>query len=61
MGADHVGLGSDFDGISGMTPEGMEDVSKYPDLVKGMIELGYSDSDIRKDSGPEYASRHAGE
>jgi membrane dipeptidase len=51
MGADHVGLGSDFDGISGMTPKGMEDVSKYPDLVKGMIELGYSDSDIRKIAG----------
>ena len=30
-GPDHVGLGSDFDGISGMAPVGMEDVSKYPD------------------------------
>ncbi len=47
-GADHVGLGSDFDGISGMAPNGMEDVSKYPVLVKGLIELGYSDQDIRK-------------
>ena len=51
MGADHVGFGSNFDGISGMTPDGMEDVSKYPDLVKGMIELGYSDLDIRKIAG----------
>ena len=51
MGVDHVGLGSDFDGISGMAPEGMEDVSKYPELVKGLIELGYSDSDIRKIMG----------
>jgi membrane dipeptidase len=51
MGADHVGMGSDFDGISGMTPEGMEDVSKYPDLVKGLIQLGYSDTDIRKIMG----------
>jgi membrane dipeptidase len=50
-GADHVGLGSDFDGISGMAPNGMEDVSKYPVLVKGLIELGYSDQDIRKIMG----------
>ncbi len=50
-GADHVGLGSDFDGISGMTPSGMEDVSKYPVLVKGLIEMGYSDGDIRKIMG----------
>ena len=50
-GADHVALGSDFDGISGMTPTGMEDVSKYPVLVKGLIEMGYSDTDIRKIMG----------
>ncbi len=50
-GADHVGLGSDFDGISGMTPTGMEDVSKYPVLVRGLIGLGYSDEDIRKMMG----------
>ena len=46
-----MGLGSDFDGISGMTPKGMEDVSKYPVLVKGLIEMGYSDADIRKIMG----------
>jgi membrane dipeptidase len=51
MGVDHVGMGSDFDGVSGMVPEGMEDVSKYPELVKGLISLGYSDSDIRKVMG----------
>ncbi len=50
-GPDHVGLGSDFDGISGMVPTGMEDVSKYPVLVKGLIDLGYSDADIRKIMG----------
>jgi len=32
-------------------PAGMEDVSKYPVLVKGLIELGYSDQDIRKIMG----------
>lgn len=50
-GPDHVGLGSDYDGISGMTPTGMEDVSKYPVLVKGLIDMGYSDQDIRKIMG----------
>ena len=51
VGPDHVGFGSDFDGISAMVPEGMEDVSKYPALIRGMIEMGYSDSDIRKIAG----------
>ena len=51
-GPDHVALGSDFDGISGMAPVGMEDVSKFPVLVKGLIELGYSDENIRKIMGP---------
>ena len=50
-GPDHVALGSDYDGISGMTPVGMEDVSKYPLLVKGLIEMGYSDENIRKIMG----------
>ena len=51
VGADYVGLGSDFDGVSGMVPDGMEDVSKYPALVKGLIDMGYSDADIRKIMG----------
>jgi membrane dipeptidase len=50
-GPDHIALGSDFDGISGMAPAGMEDVSKYPALVKGLMEMGYSDDDIRKIMG----------
>jgi membrane dipeptidase len=50
-GADHVGFGSDFDGIAGMAPVGMEDVSKYPALVRGLIALGYKDEDIRKIMG----------
>lgn len=51
VGPDHVALGSDFDGISGMAPRGMEDVSKYPVLVKGLIDMGYNDADIRKIMG----------
>src|SRR5215472_6265962 len=50
-GADHVGFGSDFDGVSGMVPVGMEDVSRYPDLVRGLIDMGYADADIRKIMG----------
>jgi membrane dipeptidase len=50
-GADHVGFGSDFDGVSGMVPAGLEDVSKYPELVRGLIDMGYSDEDIRKIMG----------
>jgi membrane dipeptidase len=50
-GVNAVGLGSDFDGISGMTPVGMEDVSKYPVIVRGLIDMGYSDTDIRKIMG----------
>jgi membrane dipeptidase len=50
-GVDHVGFGSDFDGVSGMVPEGMEDVSRYPALVKGLIQMGYSDEDVRKIMG----------
>ncbi|MFN7924500.1 MAG: dipeptidase [Bryobacteraceae bacterium] len=51
VGVDHVGMGSDFDGIAGMVPAGAEDVSKYPAIVKGLMDLGYSDADIRKVMG----------
>jgi membrane dipeptidase len=34
-----------------MTPRGLEDVSKYPVLVKGLMEMGYTDADIRKVMG----------
>lgn len=51
VGPDHAGIGSDFDGVSGMVPKGLEDVSKYPVLVRRLLELGYSDADIRKIMG----------
>ncbi len=40
-GVSHVGLGSDFDGVGDTMPTGLEDVSKYPNLVSGLIERGY--------------------
>lgn len=47
-GIDHVGVGSDFDGVGDSLPIGLKDVSSYPNLVKGLLERGYSDGDIRK-------------
>ena len=46
VGADHVGLGSDFDGAN--MPEGMEDASKLPKITEALLRKGYSESDIRK-------------
>ncbi|KAL8928271.1 MAG: hypothetical protein Q9208_001981 [Pyrenodesmia sp. 3 TL-2023] len=47
IGYDHVGLGSDFDGII-ETPRGLEDVSKYPDLVRELLGMGVTDGDAAK-------------
>ncbi len=47
-GVDHVGLGSDFDGVEDQLPEGMEDISKIPALVAGLQQRGFSDPDIEK-------------
>jgi membrane dipeptidase len=46
VGADHVGLGSDFDGAD--MPEGMEDCSKLPKITEALLRKGYSEGDIRK-------------
>lgn len=46
-GIDYVGLGSDYDGVPRL-PEGLEDVTKFPDLVAELLERGYSDQDVRK-------------
>lgn len=46
-GIDHVGLGSDFDGVDAI-PRGMEDCSKLPDLVRELARRGYGERDIEK-------------
>ena len=46
-GIDHVGIGSDFDGIAG-TANGLEDISKMPSLIAALLNRGYSESDLRK-------------
>jgi membrane dipeptidase len=45
-GADHVGLGSDFDGAT--MPEGMEDCTHLPQITEALMRRGYSDADIQK-------------
>ena len=50
VGIDHVGIGSDFDGISS-TPTGLEDVSTYPNLIEELLRRGYGEEDIRKICG----------
>src|SRR6267154_1703642 len=46
VGADHVGLGSDFDGAN--MPYGMEDATMIPKITQALLQEGYSESDIRK-------------
>jgi membrane dipeptidase len=50
-GADHVGIGSDFDGISGTAPRGLEGVESYPSLLAELARRGWSDSDLAKLAG----------
>lgn len=49
-GIDHVGIGSDFDGIS-QGPKDLEDVSKFPDLLVELMQRGFTDADIEKICG----------
>ena len=68
VGIDHVGIGSDYDGVGDTLPIGLKDVSSYPNLIQGLLERGYSQKDIEKILGgnlmrvwrqvEEYASRH---
>jgi membrane dipeptidase len=52
-GIDHVGIGSDFDGITG-PPNGLEDVSKMPSLIAALLKHGFTDRDIKKIFGENY-------
>ena len=48
VGVDHVGIGSDYDGVGDSLPTGLKDVSSYPNLVEGLLRRGYGEADIRK-------------
>jgi membrane dipeptidase len=52
-GIDAIGIGGDFDGVS-CTPIGLDDVSKYPNLTRALLEKGYSADDIRKIYGGNF-------
>ena len=47
-GVDHVAFGSDFDGVGDSLPEGLKDVSQYPNLIYELLKRGYSEEDIEK-------------
>lgn len=47
-GIDHVGIGSDFDGVDGMLPPGMEDISKLPTITYELLKRGHSEADVKK-------------
>lgn len=47
-GVDHVGLGSDFDGVSGATPAGMDSAADLPKITQALLDRGYSAENIRK-------------
>lgn len=51
VGVDHVGIGSDFDGVGDTLPEGLKDVSAYPNLIYELLKVGYSEEDIKKICG----------
>ena len=48
VGIDHVGLGSDFDGVGDSLPEGLKDVSMYPNLINELLSRGYTKEDLEK-------------
>tara|TARA_R110000751_G_scaffold307911_1_gene435133 strand:+ start:57413 stop:58609 length:1197 start_codon:yes stop_codon:yes gene_type:complete len=68
IGIDHVGIGSDYDGVGDSLPTDLKDVSTYPNLIQGLLDRGYSDKDIVKilagnfirvwKANEEYAAKH---
>ena len=47
VGVEHVGFGSDFDGVGDSLPDGVKSVSDYPNLIASLLELEYSEQDVR--------------
>ena len=54
IGIDHVGIGSDFDGVSDATPQQLADVTSYPLITKALLERGYSKKDVYKILGGNF-------
>jgi membrane dipeptidase len=53
VGVDHVGFGSDFDGLR-FLPKGLEDVTGYPNIIYELLKRGYSEEDIEKICGKNF-------
>ena len=51
VGVDHVGFGSDFDGVGDSLPKGLKSVADFPNLIAALLQKGYSESDIEKICG----------
>jgi membrane dipeptidase len=47
-GVDHIGLGSDFDGVSGAMPQGIDSAADLPKITQALLDRGYSEKDIKK-------------
>ncbi len=47
IGVEHIGVGSDYDGVGDSLPVGLKDVSDYPNLVQGLLDRGYSEKEIQ--------------
>jgi membrane dipeptidase len=48
VGVDHVGIGTDYDGVGDTLPIGLKDVSSYPVLIQGFLDRGYNEEEIKK-------------
>ena len=48
VGIDHIGIGSDFDGVGDTLPTGLKDVSQYPNLIYALLKRGYTEGEIAK-------------
>ncbi len=48
VGIDHIGIGSDYDGVGDSLPTDLKDVASYPKLIDGLLRRGYSESDVQK-------------
>ena len=48
IGINHVGIGSDYDGVGDSLPTGLKDVSQYPNLIYALLKRGYTEADIEK-------------
>ncbi len=55
VGVEHVGIGSDYDGVGDTLPNGLKDVSTYPNLIAELQNRGYSTNDIQKILGGNFA------